>query len=138
MHKVIIRSHRPGLWGKLLLSNLWFSYHNEHHAKTYLPSFELEGLNKKNYFQNDRPSSTYLASFLRLMVNLSNPTKLKNSTFINKPEIKSKFVSCGLCNSKEYDYYSQSRDYEYETSSNLWTFVRCKKCKNIYLNSNSL
>lgn len=138
LNKVIIRSHSPGLFGRLFLSNLWFSYHNEHHLKPHFPSNLLKSLNKKYCFDHERPPSSYLASFLKLTINLSNPSQLRHNPFINKPEIKSEYVNCGFCNSNIYDFYSESRDYEYETSSNLWRFVKCKKCNNVYLNPRPL
>lgn len=137
-NKTIIRSHRPGFLGRIFLSNLWFSYHNEHHERPSYPSYKLNKLNKKNYYKNERPSSSYFASLLKLIINLTSPSKLSKNSFPKKPLIQKEKVNCGFCNSDSYESFSESRDYEYESSSDLWEFVRCKNCKNVYLNPRPL
>lgn len=49
------------------------------------------------------------------------------------PEISTEHVPCGMCGSDAGSLYAQSYDYEYQTCRNLWSFLRCTQCGNIYL-----
>ncbi len=50
------------------------------------------------------------------------------------PEIPVVSVACCLCGSTERETASVGFDFEYETVSNRFTFVRCRKCDHLYLN----
>ena len=52
----------------------------------------------------------------------------------SKPRIEVEYVRCGLCDGDDASPYAESFDYEYQTCSNKWQFVRCRQCRNVYLN----
>ena len=49
-------------------------------------------------------------------------------------EIPVETVPCGLCQHSEHEVITSGQDYEYETCSNTFFIVECKKCNNWYLN----
>lgn len=53
--------------------------------------------------------------------------------FPHAPAIETEHVPCGLCGSDDSDPFAEGFDYEYQTCRNRWTFVRCQKCSNVYL-----
>ncbi len=56
----------------------------------------------------------------------------------NLPIIDSTPVNCGVCGANDCEYFASSYDFEYETCGNRWTFVRCRRCENVYLNPRPL
>tara|TARA_Y100000389_G_scaffold204677_1_gene258799 strand:+ start:7043 stop:8005 length:963 start_codon:yes stop_codon:yes gene_type:complete len=49
------------------------------------------------------------------------------------PRIKTQIVKCFNCKKKNYSKLVSIKDYGYETSSNIFNYVKCKNCSNIYL-----
>ncbi|MDC0834159.1 class I SAM-dependent methyltransferase [Geitlerinema sp. CS-897] len=45
-----------------------------------------------------------------------------------------KFVRCGVCGADNWHPYASGKDYEYDTSNDVFRMVRCKECGNVYLN----
>jgi SAM-dependent methyltransferase len=43
-------------------------------------------------------------------------------------------VGCCVCRSSESEVISQGKDYEYKTSDDMFSFVRCLHCDHLYLN----
>lgn len=43
-------------------------------------------------------------------------------------------VSCGVCKSTEAAIFASGRDFEYETTAEVFTMERCTSCGNVYLN----
>ena len=54
--------------------------------------------------------------------------------FPHAPKITMEYNSCGLCGSDRSEPFSESYDYEYQTCSNIWKFVKCLNCSCVYLN----
>ena len=48
--------------------------------------------------------------------------------------IKTKQVSCNNCNSDKFSILGSGVDFEYQTSSQTFSFVKCKDCNLVYLN----
>ncbi len=59
---------------------------------------------------------------------------MSDSPFPDAPHVATQTVSCDLCGSADAESYAESYDYEYGTCSNMWRFVRCRACENVYLN----
>jgi 2-polyprenyl-3-methyl-5-hydroxy-6-metoxy-1,4-benzoquinol methylase len=43
-------------------------------------------------------------------------------------------VACGVCNSETYAPFASGKDYEYNTTADVFHMVRCLSCGNVYLN----
>lgn len=45
-----------------------------------------------------------------------------------------KFLKCSLCSTSGFEEYSSGYDYELNTCTNKWTFLRCLSCNHVQLN----
>jgi len=52
---------------------------------------------------------------------------------MTKP-LKLESVTCGVCGADDWQAYALGQDYEYLTSSDEFSMVKCQVCSNIYLN----
>ncbi len=59
---------------------------------------------------------------------------MRECPFPAAPEIPVEAARCGMCGGDTSEPFAESYDYEYQTCRNLWRFVRCTVCENVYLN----
>ncbi|MGC9504146.1 class I SAM-dependent methyltransferase [Baaleninema sp.] len=53
---------------------------------------------------------------------------------MSSSSLQLEFVRCGVCGADNWYPYAVGKDYEYDTSNDVFQMVRCKTCGNIYLN----
>jgi 2-polyprenyl-3-methyl-5-hydroxy-6-metoxy-1,4-benzoquinol methylase len=56
--------------------------------------------------------------------------QISNSPFISTDE----FLDCFLCSASRFEEFSSGYDYELDTCSNKWIFLRCLSCGHVQLN----
>ena len=61
-------------------------------------------------------------------------TSLSRKLFESAPQLNLISVSCAVCGSRETITAAEGYDYEYATSSNIYTFCGCRSCGHLYLN----
>lgn len=65
------------------------------------------------------------------MTSNSSPT---TKPFKDAPELSLVTVACAVCGSRESKPEALGYDFEYQTSSNQFSFCRCASCEHLYLN----
>jgi fatty acid desaturase/SAM-dependent methyltransferase len=135
----VARTHLSNFLERNILCSLSFNYHNEHHRWPQVPACRLADVHR-NITRDQLPhhdySPSYFASLIRLVLSVFGPKPARQELhpFPHAPEIATEEVPCGLCGSRESQFYAESYDYEYQSCSNRWKFVQCLKCRNVYLN----
>ena len=131
----IVRTHHPTFLERRILSAAAFHYHAEHHQWPQIPSGQLARVHDEFGEQiSGRPGGSYGETLLQVMraTYMSRPPR--SDAFQDAPVIATEPVVCGLCGAAEHEHYADTYDFDYRSCRNTWSFVRCLRCDNLYLN----